>query len=53
MLYNAVKDGDGKGLVFDLGSAPLTLLDGSTVDPAEIYGTIYRFLSIQITGERL
>jgi len=39
-LYAAVKDGDDQGLLLDL-SGITTLLDGTSVEPGNIYGSIY------------
>jgi hypothetical protein len=38
-LYRAIQDGDEKGLRLDL-SRLKTLLDGSSIDPNKIYGTL-------------
>ena len=39
-IHSCIKDGDDKGLVLDLTSIT-TLLDGTEIDPAQIYGTSY------------
>jgi len=38
-LYQAIQDGDEKGLRFDLSGIKI-LLDGSIIDPRNIYGTL-------------
>ena len=40
MLYNTVKNGDADGLKLDLTSID-KLLDGSRINPNNIYGSIY------------
>lgn len=39
-LQGALRSGNARGLVFDLGRVE-TLLDGSPIDPAKIYGVAY------------
>ncbi|MHC5050622.1 MAG: purple acid phosphatase family protein [Planctomycetota bacterium] len=39
-LTAAIRSGDRKGLLFDLGHVK-TLLDGSPIDPAKVYGVVY------------
>lgn len=38
-LYQAIQDGDEKGLRFDLSGIKI-LLDGSIIDPSNVYGTL-------------
>jgi len=40
MLYRAIKNGDNNGLKLDLSGID-KLLDGSAINPNNIYGTIY------------